>query len=122
MSAAGFASSWDPNSLLEVDLILPEQLDDANAAAWTGEFGLLWTVFSDGMQTFCREIMRGQTSSLTYREVERWIFRPSSDAIAAFSNLCEFFQIDPRRTRRALMRLRDHPSEGVRNLLSVDAA
>ena len=116
------AGERDPSSLLQVDFILPEQLANDTAANRTGEFGLLWAVFTDGIQTYCREILRGSTTSLTYREVERWIFRPNSDAITSFSSLCELFGIDARRMRRALIRFREHPSEGIFNLLSGHAA
>ncbi len=122
MSGVSSGNTWDPNSLLEADFILPEQLESGSVANRTGEFGLLWAVFTDGVQTYCREILRGSTTSLTYREVERWIFRPNSDAITSFSSLCELFGIDPRRMRRALIRFREHPSEGILNLLSVNAA
>jgi hypothetical protein len=118
----GHGCAWDPNSLLESDVILPAQLEDSGVAGRTGEFGLLWAVYTDGIQTFCREVLRGTTTSLSYREVERWIFRPNSDAITSFSTLCELFGIDPRRMRRALIRFREHPSEGILNLLTVNAA
>jgi len=121
-SVGGFGSPWDPNSLIEADIILPEQLQGGSVAARTGEFGLLWAVFTDGVQTYCREVLSGSTTSLTYREVERWIFRPNSDAITSFSSLCELFGIDARRMRRALIRFREQPSEGILNLLTVSAA
>ncbi len=114
--------TWDPNSLLESDIILPAQLEDGAVAGRTGEFGLLWAVYTDGIQTFCREVLHGTTTSLSYREVERWIFRPNSDAITSFSTLCELFGIDPRRMRRALIRFREQPSEGILNLLTINAA
>ncbi|HSD09675.1 MAG TPA: hypothetical protein VLF14_01730 [Candidatus Binatia bacterium] len=116
------AGDRDPNSLLQVDFILPEQLENDAVANRTGEFGLLWAVFTDGIQTYCREILRGSTTSLAYREVERWIFRPNSDAVTSFSSLCELFGIDARRMRRALIRFRENPSEGILNLLSVHVA
>lgn len=116
------SGDWDPSSLLQVDLILPEQLESGTVANRSGEFELLWAVFTDGVQAYCREILRGSTTSLTYREVERWIFRPSSDAVTSFSSLCELFDIDARRMRRALLRFRENPSEGILNLLSVHAA
>jgi hypothetical protein len=122
MSGFDSSTSWDPNGLLEADFILPAQLEGGSVAARTGEFGLLWAVFTDGIQTYCREILRGATAGLTYREVERWIFRPNSDAITSFSSLCELFGIDVRRMRRALIRFREHPSEGILNLLTVNAA
>jgi hypothetical protein len=122
MSGVSSGKDWNPNSLLEVDLILPEQLEGGSLADRTGEFALLWAVFTDGIQAYCAEILRGSTTSLTYREVERWIFRPNSDAITSFSSLCELFGIDARRMRRALIRFREHPSEGILNLLSIHAA
>jgi hypothetical protein len=122
MAGVSSGKDWNPNSLLEADFILPEQLEGGSVADRTGEFGLLWAVFTDGIQAYCAEILRGSTTSLTYREVERWIFRPNSDAITSFSSLCELFGIDPRRMRRALIRFREHPSEGILNLLSVHAA
>lgn len=121
-SGGGVSCPWDPSSLIQSDFILPSQSQDDRVASRTGEFGLLWAVFSDGVQTYCREILRGSTASLTYREAERWIVRPNSDAITSFSSLCELFAIDVRRMRRALLRFRDQPSEGVLNLLSVHAA
>jgi len=123
MSGVSSGKGWNPNSLLEVDFILPEQVEVRGVIAdRTGEFGLLWAVFTDGIQAYCAEILRGSTTSLTFREVERWIFRPNSDAITSFSSLCELFGIDARRMRRALIRFREHPSEGILNLLSGHAA
>jgi len=114
-------SVWDPNELLEPDFVLPEQFHDPSRAR-TGEFGLLWAVFADGVQTYCREVMRGATNGLAYREVERWIFRPDSDALTSFSNLCELFGIDPRRLRRGLLRFRENPDRKVLDILNVHAA
>jgi hypothetical protein len=122
MSSVSSGRGWNPNWLLEVDFILPEQLEVGGVANRTGEFSLLWAVFTDGIQAYCAEILRGSTTSLTFREVERWIFRPNSDAITSFSSLCELFEMDARRMRRALIRFREHPSEGILNLLSGHAA
>jgi hypothetical protein len=113
---------YDPNNLLEPDLVLPEQLADSSPKSRSGEFGLLWAVFVDGIQTYCREVIRGATNGLAYREVERWIFRPDSDALTSFSNLCELFEIDVRRLRRSLLRFRDNPDRKVLEILNVRAA
>ncbi|MGH7819384.1 MAG: hypothetical protein ACREQ9_06410, partial [Candidatus Binatia bacterium] len=113
---------WDPHGLLEPDFILPEQLYEHSNANRTGEFGLLWAVFVDGIQTYCREVLRGATRGLAYREVERWIFRPDSDALTSFSNLCELFGIDPRRMRRGLLRFRENPDAKVLDILKLNAA
>lgn len=122
MQGVSSTKNWDPNSLIEADFILPEQLGATSAVNRTGEFALLWTVFTDGIQSYCREILRGSTQSLTYREVERWIFRPSSDAITSFSSLCELFGIDPRRMRRALLHFREKPDQGILEIFTLHAA
>lgn len=113
---------WDPSSLIEAEFILPSQLEGGSVANRTGEMSLLWAVFTDGVHTYCREVLRGSTNSLAYREVERWIFRPNSDAITSFSSLCELFGIDVRRMRRALVRFRECPTTRILSLLNVDAA
>jgi hypothetical protein len=116
-----FKQSFDPTTLIEPEVVLPEQFYGSSKAR-TGEFGLLWAVFIDGIQTYCREILRGATNGLAYREVERWIFRPDSDAITSFSTLCELFGIDPRRLRRGLLRFREHPDRRILEILSRHAA
>ncbi|MGH7805511.1 MAG: response regulator transcription factor, partial [Candidatus Binatia bacterium] len=78
-----------------------------------GELGLLWAVFDDGIQTYCRELQNGRMSSLDYREVEWWIFHSRGDALTSFGNLCELFAIDPRGIRRALAALRDRPDDEI---------
>jgi hypothetical protein len=67
-------------------------------------------------------VLHGTTRGLVYREVERWIFRPDSDALTSFSNLCELFDIDPRRLRRGLVRFRDNPDRRVLEILNLNAA
>ena len=77
------------------------------------EIGLLWAIFDDGIQTYCREILRGATSSLEYREAEWWIFRSPAEALTSFRSLCELFEIDPTRMRRALEQLREAPDAAL---------
>lgn len=120
--AGNRSETWDPNTMIEPEILLPEQLDKLSAEDRTGEFSLLWAVFADGIQTYCREILRGSTRSLAYREVERWIFRPNSDAVTSFSSLAELFGVDPRRLRRALMHFREHPNTKLMELFSQKAA
>jgi hypothetical protein len=116
------SKNFDPNALLEPDFILPDQLHERASVTRTGEFGLLWAVYVDGIQTYCREVLRGATTGLAYREVERWIFRPDSDAITSFSNLCDLFEVDPRKLRRGLLRFREQPDWRVLEILNRSAA
>jgi len=112
----------DQQNVFAENVVLPEQLQNARSLAQSGEFGLLWAVFLDGIQTYCEEILAGSTTSLAYREVERWIFRPSSDAVTAFSNLCDLFGADAQRLRRALALFREHPNPAILELLNLRAA
>ena len=113
--------TWDPTSLLEPEIVVPAQLDRESVSRRQGEIGLLWAVFLDGITTYCREVTRGALTSLAYREAHQWIFRPDSDALTSFSTLCTIFQVDPRRLRRRLMRLREEPNLDISRLLQQAA-
>jgi hypothetical protein len=103
MAPVDFGGVWDPASLMEGDLILPEQLrGDSNRS---GEVDLLMAVFEDGIRTYCEGIARGSTTSPKYLEVEDWILRSDSDAVTSFASLCELFGIDAQRTRGVLLGL-----------------
>jgi DNA-binding response OmpR family regulator len=82
-----------------------------------GELGLLWAIFDDGIQTYCREVVQGTISTLEYREVERWVFRSGDDAVTSFGSLCDLFGIDPKRMRGLLLKLRDRPDPDTANRL-----
>ena len=120
---SGFDSDGDDQqSLFAESIVLPVQLQSALSVSQSREFALLWAVFIDGIQTYCYEIYAGTTTSLAFREVERWIFRPSSDAITSFSTLCELFSTDAARLRRALLQFREHPNPAILELLNLRAA
>lgn len=82
-------------------------------AVRTGEIKLLWAILVQGVEAYCREVSRGTMDSLAYREADRWIFRPDSDALTSFSNLCEVFCIDQHRLRRGLLRFRANPDRNA---------
>lgn len=120
MSFRSHANSWDASSLVTPDTVLPEQYLQAPDTRRTGEIGLLWAIFVDGVQTYCRETLHG-ASSPEYREAERWVFR-SGDGLTSFSTLCAIFDIDARRLRRQLLRFRDEPRGDLTDLLERQAA
>jgi len=101
------------SSLLDVEILLPEQVETSRGIRDSAEISLLWAIFCDGIQTYCREVLRSSTDSLAYREVHRWIFRSHSDAVTSFASLCDLFAIDTRKLRLALTRFREHPSEAL---------
>lgn len=121
MPSPAVTETYDPISLLEPEFLLPEQ-NSGEATPRKGEFALLWAVFIDGIRTYCQEVLKDRTTSLAYREVERWIFRPESDVVTSFSSLCQLFEIDSRRLRRRLIQFRDAPDAGLLDELESKAA
>lgn len=116
------ASGWNARSLIEPDLILPEQHFEARSREKTGEVGLLWAVFIDGIRAFCGAILTNARGDLAYREAERWIFRPDSGAPTSFATLCTLFDIDARELRRRLWSFRERPTPEVARIFESEAA
>ncbi|MGH7819797.1 MAG: hypothetical protein ACREQ9_08490 [Candidatus Binatia bacterium] len=88
-----------------------------------GAEALLWRVFIDGIESYCRAILSGATNGLQYRESEVWIFSSHLDGgLTSFTNLCVLFNVDPRRLRRGLLRFRENPRADIVALLQHDAA
>jgi hypothetical protein len=92
---------------LEPDFILPEQFFPEQGPNWSGELSLLWTVFSDGIETFRKEITLGRERSEVFLETLDWIQVTGSDSIFSFERLCELFQLNPARVRRSLFGWRE---------------
>jgi hypothetical protein len=92
---------------LESDLILPEQFFPEQEPAWSGELMLMWTVFVDGIESFRKEIFRGNELSEDFVETMDWIEETGSDRVFSFENLCETFGLDGEWVRLALLSWRD---------------
>ena len=92
---------------LEPDFILPEQFFSEQQPNWSGELSLLWTVFSDGIETFRKEVMLGRERSEAYVETREWIEITGQESIFSFDRLCELFQLNPTKVRRSLFAWRD---------------
>ena len=99
--------SFDVDRMIQPDILLPEQYESSTDERPRGAAGLLWAVFADGIRAFCSAVVHGTTHSLDYREAERWIFRPDSEALTSFSNLCGLFDVEPRKLRRKLLQFRE---------------
>ena len=99
----------DPNlfAALESDLILPEQFFPEQEPAWSGELSLLWTVFVDGIETFRKEVLRGNESSEAFLETLDWVSEAGSDSVFGFDSLCDTFGLEPTWVRAALHTWRD---------------
>src|SRR5216683_1228500 len=117
MAAIDSNRAWDPASLRVPDILLPTQIGGGGNRS--GEMDLLRAVFEDGIRTYCREIVRGATTSVDYREVEDWIFHSDSRAITSFTTLCDVFGIDAEGTRLALRRLLGNSREEVAILAGI---
>ena len=92
---------------LESDLILPEQFFPEQEPEWSGELTLMWTVFVDGIESFRKEILRGNESSEEFVETMDWIEETGSDRVFSFDSLCETFGLDGEWVRVALLSWRD---------------
>lgn len=117
---SGREEDLDPR--IQSGFTLLEKAPHRGVAGRADEFGLLWAIFSDGIRRYCEEVVQGSTNTFAYREVQRWIFRESSDAVTSFSTLCELFGIDARPMRRALLRFREHPSREILNVFLIKVA
>jgi hypothetical protein len=89
-------------SALDPDSILPEQFFPEQQPNWTGEMSLLWTVFSDGLETYCKEVSLGHEQSELFLETLEWVELRGHDSIFSFESLCEVFHLDPGSVRRSL--------------------
>ena len=83
---------------LEPDFILPEQFFPEQQPNWSGELSLLWTVFSDGIETFRKEILLGREHGEVYLETLEWIQATGLEAIFSFDRLCSSRAKASRRT------------------------
>lgn len=94
-------------SSLEPDFVLPEQFFPEQQPNWSGELSLLWTVFSDGVETFRKEVTLGRERSEAYLEAVEWIEAAGLESIFSFDRLCELFRLNPTKIRRSLFAWRD---------------
>lgn len=92
---------------LEPDVILPDQFFPEQQPNWSGELSLLWTVFTDGIETFRKEVLTNNEGSEIFRETADWIEVRGGESIFSFDNLCETFGLDPSWVRRSIRAWRD---------------
>ncbi len=92
---------------LEPDLVLPEQFFAEQQPYWSGELSLLWAVFSDGIETFRKEVQLGREGSEAFVEARQWIETVDEESIFSFDQLCELFRLTPVKVRRSLLSWRE---------------
>jgi hypothetical protein len=105
----------DPSAYanLDPDFIVPEQFFAEQQPNWSGEFALLWTVFSDGIETFRREILLGREQSEVFLETLEWIDATGQESIFSFERLCELFRFNPVKVRKSLRDWRETQRSSV---------
>jgi len=87
---------------LEPDFVLPEQFYAEQQPNWSGEISLLWTVFSDGIESFRKEVLFGRERGEVYLETLQWIEATNLESIFSFDRLCELFNMNPTKVRHSL--------------------
>lgn len=98
---------------LEPETLLPEQFFAEAQPRWTGELSLMWTVFTDGIETFRKEVLNGNEGSEVYLETMEWIQVRDNDSIFGFESLCETFGFTAEWVRQALFAWRARQRERV---------
>ncbi|MBI2964102.1 MAG: hypothetical protein HYY35_10140 [Deltaproteobacteria bacterium] len=95
---------------LEPDFILPEQFFYEQQPRWSAEMSLLWAVFSDGIETFRKEVQLGRERGEAFTEALCWIETSDQESIFSFDRLCELFRLTPAKVRKSLLawRARHH--------------
>ena len=88
---------------LEPETLLPEQFFADQQPNWSGELSLMWTVFTDGIEAYRKEVLAGNEGSELYLETIEWIQLRGSDSIFGFESLCETFGFNPDWVRAALV-------------------
>jgi hypothetical protein len=99
----------DPASFasLEPDFVLPEQFYAEHQPNWSGEISLLWTVFSDGIESFRKEVLLGRERGEVYLETLQWIEAANLESIFSFDRLSELFNMNPTKVRKSLYSWRE---------------
>lgn len=92
---------------LDPDTILPEQFFAEQQPQWSGELSLLWTVFTDGIESFQKDVLNGKEEGEVFLETLEWVGRHDHDSIFGFESLCETFGLEPDWVRRSLFDWRE---------------
>jgi len=95
--------------LLAANTVLPEQFWQPYQGSihCSGERGLMWAAFADGIDSYRRNA--GATSAERlgeFLETEQWLSRTDWDWPFSFVNLCETFGFDPAGVRATLEKWR----------------
>lgn len=90
---------------MAADAVLPEQFfrPEHGTIYTSGERGLMWAVFADGIQSYRRNVAaRTPERKLEFMEAEHWVFSTDWDWPFSFVNLCQMFGFSAPGIRGAL--------------------
>jgi hypothetical protein len=93
------------SSLLELDVLLPEQYLDMirTRVLVEPEKALMLAVLEDAIANFRKNVfLRNSSGKALAREPENWIADKNRDNLFSFENICDFLDIDPDYLRRGL--------------------
>jgi hypothetical protein len=101
--------------LLGADAVLPEQFWNVQDGTThlSGERGLMWAVFADGIDTYRRNAHGTSLRQRTeFKEAEGWVLSTDWDWPFSFVNLCETFGFNPCGVRDALEAFKSQRTNG----------
>jgi len=101
--------------LLGADSVLPEQFWNAHDGTThlSGERGLMWAVFADGIDAYRRNAHGTSLRQRTeFKEAEVWVLSTDWDWPFSFVNLCETFGFNPFGVRQALETFKNRRNSG----------
>jgi len=106
MLEARFVSEVVLQTMMSADAVLPEQYfrPEHGTIYTSGERGLMWAVFADGIESYRRNVgAKGPERKLEFMEAEHWVFSTDWDWPFSFVNLCQMFGFSSHAIRGALL-------------------
>ncbi len=107
---AGFVSEVVLQTMMAADAVLPEQFfqREHGTTYLSGERGLMWAVFADGIESYRRNVgAKSPERKLEFMEAEHWVHSTDWDWPFSFVNLCQMFGFNPQGVRGALLEWKD---------------
>lgn len=99
-------------SLIEPDVMLPEQMGLAGVVAHQPERRLMLAVLEEAVQTVMRyggdQRVRAQR---LVRDVDHWIDARNPDGVFSFAHVCAVLGLDPVAMRRGIRRMMTKPND-----------
>jgi len=105
MMEARLTSEAAVQTMMAADAVLPEQFfrPERGTIYTSGERGLMWAVFADGIESYRRNVAaKSPERKLEFMEAEHWVLSNDCDGPFSFVNLCQMFGFSAPGIRAAL--------------------